>query len=129
MNPVARNPPPLSANWHFRSASILLITPQLPTIQSIPEGRNQVPSSHFRCRFTRIYVTVEKKRRSQLPFHADFKTFSNKYLYCLSTLTLIHCHFHHHPVISITTHFKKIFNKLSHIKNVSTIYEFMLYLI
>ncbi len=49
--------------WHFRS----------PTIQSIPEGRNQVPPSHFRCRFTRIYVTVEKKGRSQLPFHADFK--------------------------------------------------------
>ncbi len=35
--------------------------------------RNQVPPSHFRCRFTRIYVTVEKKRQSQLPFHADFK--------------------------------------------------------
>ncbi len=73
LNPVARNPPPLSVNWHFRSASILLVTPQLPTIQSIPEGRNQVPPSHFGCRFTRIYVTVEKKRRSQLPFHADFK--------------------------------------------------------
>ncbi len=73
VNPVARNPPSLSANWHFRSASILLVTPQLPKIQSILEGRNQVPPSHFRCRFTRIYITVEKKRQSQLPFHADFK--------------------------------------------------------
>ncbi len=53
VNLVARNPPPLTANWHFRSASILLVTPQLPTIQSIPEGRNQVPPSHFRSRFTR----------------------------------------------------------------------------
>ncbi len=67
------NPPPLSENWHFRYAFILLATPQLPTIQSILEGRNQVPPSHFRCRFTRIYVTVEKKRQLQLPFHGDFK--------------------------------------------------------
>ncbi len=56
VNIVARNPPPLSANWHFRSASILLVMPQLPMIQSILEGRNQVPPSHFRCRFTRIFI-------------------------------------------------------------------------
>ncbi len=70
---MAGNPPPLSENWHFRYASILLATPQLPTIQSILEGRNQVPPSHFRCRFTQIYVTVEKKKQLQLPFHGDFK--------------------------------------------------------
>ncbi len=63
--------PPLTANWHFRSASILLVTPQLPIIQC-PNG-NQVPPSHLRYRFTRIYVTVEKKRQSKLPFRADCK--------------------------------------------------------
>ncbi len=65
--------PPLTANWHFRSASFLLVTPQLPIIQSILEGWNQVPPSHLRYRFTRIYVAVEKKRQSQLPFRADCK--------------------------------------------------------
>uniref|UniRef100_A0A673HB02 PERQ amino acid-rich with GYF domain-containing protein 2-like n=1 Tax=Sinocyclocheilus rhinocerous TaxID=307959 RepID=A0A673HB02_9TELE len=34
-------------------------------------------------RYTRIYVTVEKKRQSQLPFHADFKSI---YIFCAELL-------------------------------------------
>ncbi len=51
----------------------MLAMPQLPTIQSIRKGPNQVPPSHFRCSFTQTDVTVEKKRQSLLPFHVDFK--------------------------------------------------------
>lgn len=54
VNPVERIPLTTKCKLTFRSAAIWLATPQLPTIQSIPEGRNQIPPSHFRCRFTRI---------------------------------------------------------------------------
>ncbi len=60
----------------------------------------------------------------------EFKTFSNKYLCKFLYIHVNSLSFPQHPVISITTHFLQIFKMFSsHIKNVSTIYEIMLYLI
>ncbi len=57
----------------FRSASILLVTPQLPTIQSIPEGWNQVRPLILDAFHLDIYHSREEKTVHNFCFIANFK--------------------------------------------------------
>ncbi len=60
--------------WVMYRILILGWTPLTPsTIQSIPDGQNQVPLFCLIRHFTQIYLTIGKKIQSQFQFHHTIK--------------------------------------------------------